>query len=129
MSFKYRPSKTDARAYYENCEWFEKNHKTLGGYAIRKGDWIRFYSPSKDKVFSGIVNSHWYEERPFEGMERAYEEGGADIPTLHRFSILLDSADGNRKFHRVRGKNLYPFLIEIRKADGSKAFQKYKKNS
>lgn len=96
---RFRLSKNKAKAFAQKIEQVHLEYrfiKTL--HAIRIGCNVKWYSLAKNGVIEGTVTKSTY---------GGGTNWGGESRDLHFFTI--QTKDG---FLRVRGKNLYPYLLE-----------------
>lgn len=105
---KFKLSKSRAKEFAKKMEETSKKYSFISTpYPIREGSFVGFYSIAREKEIYGVVKiSSYGGGHRWDGESR----------NLHFFTIL--QADG--KTVRVRGKNLYPFLIEHKPALSSR---------
>jgi hypothetical protein len=96
---KYKLSKTKAKEFAIALNTATKDLKFISPKgAIRNGCFVKYFSVSQLKILSGTVSKSTY------GGGESFFGGSKN---LHFFTIQTENGPV-----RVRGKNLYPFLLE-----------------
>jgi hypothetical protein len=103
-NMKYKLSKTRSREFAIRLEkeCAKRNFISAKG-AIRTGCFIKWYSISQNQDLEGVVCKHRYG-----GGENSWGESR----NLHYFTVET----GSKKVV-VRGKNLYPYLLQHKKGE------------
>jgi hypothetical protein len=95
MAYKWKPNRAQKDAYIKHLQEKESYNTYTTPYTIREGCFVKYYNVSRGEVISGIVTNDSYGEKTKQ----------------HTFTI-----DGVR----VKGRNLYPNVIEHRQGENSK---------
>jgi hypothetical protein len=103
MGYKWKPNATQKREYHEKMLQRESLNVCTTTHAIREGCWVKFFSTNKGKILEGYVINSSY----------------GDIKNQHTFTI---DCDGVKLM--VKGRNLYPNILEHIQGDESKKINK-----
>lgn len=96
MGYRWKPSKAQKEEYKRKMQEKESLNTYTTPHAIRKGCFVKYYNVNQGCIISGVVTSESY------GKDKGQ----------HTFTI-----DGVR----VKGRNLYPNIIEHKQGEESKA--------
>lgn len=118
MSYRWRPSKSQAREYAERMKQREELLIIKTIYPIRKGCTVSFHSKYHNRIIKGIVTNSSYGSGHFIGQnnftgEQLYSKG------QHTFTI-----EENGIKYKVKGRNLYDSLLEH--TPGEESFKEIK---
>ena len=102
MRYKWKPNASQRAAYKEKCIEKESIGVKTTNHAIRNGCKLKYYSMNRGEIIEGIVINNSY------GIDK----------NQHTFTILTNTDEKIL----VKGRNLYPNIIEHIQGDDSKQF-------